>query len=412
MKIIDKILLFILIIIIPINIYALELPDLYSKNVLLYDIENDKLLYERNGDQIISIASLTKVMTTIVAIENIEDLNDTITITKEMLDEIPWDASVAGLKEGDIVTYRDLLYASLLPSGADATTALAYGICGSSSKFIELMNNKAKELGLNHTHFANVTGYDIDNHYSTPKEVLKYLTYALNNSLFNEIYRTKSYTLSNGLLVLSTVYKAADKWNYDLSSVLGSKTGYTDNAGLCMSAIIDINGKELLLLTFGAEVNKERTYHLEDTLKVINYLKDNYKAYTLYKKGDILLTIPVNESTIKNYDIKVSRDIIVNSIDEVSKEDYYYEYDGLDNLSFRNKKGDKIGTIKFYYEDDVILQNVFLDQNINISLFKFFKSNYLLLLPFIIVILLSLYVFNYKSKRKKRRRKKGMLENK
>ena len=179
-----------------------------------------------------------------------------------------------------------------------------------------------------------------------------------------------------------------------------------------MSAIIDINGKELLLLTFGAEVNKERTYHLEDTLKVINYLKDNYKAYTLYKKGDILLTIPVNESTIKNYDIKVSRDIIVNSIDEVSKEDYYYEYDGLDNLSFRNKKGDKIGTIKFYYEDDVILQNVFLDQNINISLFKFFKANYLLLIPFIIVILLSLYVFNYKSKRKKRRRKKRMLENK
>ena len=400
MKIINRLLIF-LIIIFPINVSAFTLPQLHSKNVIIYDLENDNLLYESNSNERINIASLTKIMTTIVAIENIDDLNATVTYSQEMKNEIPWDASVAGLKVGDTVTYKDLLYASMLPSGADATTALAYGICGSSSKFVELMNKKAQDLGLTNTHFANVTGYDIENHYSTPKEVLHYLLYSLENDLFYQIYQTKSYTLSNGLLVLSTVQKYQNNLDYDLTQILGSKTGYTDAAGLCMSAILNIHDQNLLLLTFGAEVNKERTYHIEDTVKIINYLNENYTKKLLYKKNDILFSLPVSESNIDVYNVKATKDIFVYSIDEINKNDYHFEYSDLNKLSFRNKLGDKLGTINYYYNDNIATEDVFLTESINLSYLNLFKDNPLLLMPFLIVLLLLIFIILYKKKKRK-----------
>ena len=180
MKRIKFILLFI-IFFLPFNVLAITLPKLNSNNIIVYDDANKEILYEKNASEVVNIASLTKIMTTIVAIENINDLNETVEITNSMLQEVPWDASIAGLKEGDVVTYRDLLYATMLPSGADAATALAHSISGNTNSFVHLMNQKAKVLDLNDTHFVNVTGLDADGHYSSANDVLKYLLYALQN---------------------------------------------------------------------------------------------------------------------------------------------------------------------------------------------------------------------------------------
>ncbi len=404
MKILKNLLL-ILIIIIPINTYAFTLPELYSKNVLIYEFDNNRLIYENNIDEVINIASLTKVMTTIVAIENIKDLDEYVTYTEEMKKEIPYDASVAGLKVGDTVTYRDLLYASMLPSGADATTLLAYAIAGSSENFVKLMNEKAQSLGLTNTHFANVTGYDIPNHYSTPREVLTYLLYALKNPLFKEIYETRNYTLTNGLLVISTISKYQDRFSYDFSNVLGSKTGYTDNAGLCISALVDINGQELLVLTFGAPVDEKRINHAKDLMTIMDYLKENYQEKILYKKGDILFTLPVKESNINTYNIKASKDITTFSVDEINKDDYSYTYDGLNSLSFRNKKGDEIGTITYNYLDEQIIQKVYLEEDINLSFINLFKNKPSLLIPYIIVLILIIFILLYNLIRRKKLRR-------
>lgn len=390
---------------IPFNVYAFTLPDLYSENVLIYDPELNRILYEENAREVKHIASLTKIMTTIVAIENIKDLDETITITNTMLSEIPSDASVAGLRVGDVVTYRDLLYASMLPSGADATTALAYGISGSTAKYVELMNKKAQELNLKNTHFVNVTGLDTDGHYSTAEDVLTFLLYALNNKLFKQIYTTRTYTLSNGLLVLSTISHYGD-YGYDLTHIIGSKTGFEEIAGLCMSAIIKVNGKELILVTLGAEKNAKRTTHIEDTLTIIDYLEENYKEQVLYKKGTILKTLPVTNGNIKSYDIVADEDISIYTVDKLDKDDYYYEYEGLEKLSFKNNEGDKIGTIKYHYLDDTIISNVYLEENIHFSLINFIISNPLNLIPFIIVIILFLCLLKSQNKKKKRRRKK------
>ena len=118
--------------------------DTRSNNIILYNLNNDEILYEKNSHEPIKIASLTKVMTGIVALEKIDDLDREVLITAEMLDGlIESNASVVGLKVNDIVTYRDLLYALLLPSGGDAANALAINVAGSIDNFVKLMNIKA-----------------------------------------------------------------------------------------------------------------------------------------------------------------------------------------------------------------------------------------------------------------------------
>lgn len=392
MKRIRKILL-LFILLIPFRIMAMSIPQHYSKNVIIYDISEDEILYEENASDVVSIASLTKIMTTIVAIENIDDLDQTITITRQMLDEVPFDASVAKLKENDVVTYRDLLYASMLPSGADATTALGYGISGSTAEFVKLMNQKSAELGLTNTHFVNVTGYDADNHYSTPEEVLKFLLYALNNSLFKQIYMTKEYTLTNGLHVESTINLYNKLGLVDLSFIKGSKTGFTDNAGLCMSSIVDVNDNELLLLTLNAPRINGTSYNLEDTINIRNYLNDNFKDEYIYQKDQTLFKIPVVNSNITSYDVKVGSDIKVYT-DNLENEEYHYEYEGLKELSYKNQKNDKIGVITYYYKDKEVKEDVYLTVDIKPSLFNYLKEhiNYVIPISLISILLVVIVI--------------------
>ena len=399
MKIIYKI-IFLIILCLPINIKAMTLPDLYSTNVILYDTENNEILYEHNGDEVINIASLTKIMTTIVAIENIEDLSETITITNSMLSEVPYDASIAGLKVNDTVSYLDLLYASMLPSGADATTALAHGISGTTDKYIELMNEKAATLGLENTHFANVTGYDKENHYSTPKDVLKILLYSLDNPLFKKIYKSKSHTLTNGLKVKSTLNYYRKNTDYDLSAIIGSKTGFTSKAGLCLSSIIKVVDKELILLTFGAKkIVYTDAFNIDDAVTIINYLNDNFRNRVLYKKDEVLFTIPVEYSNIDNYEVKVGN-VILEYTDVLNEDDYWYEYIGTENLSYKNKKGEKLGTISYHYKDKIYTEDVFLDQDIRISLLKYLIAYINYVIVAVLFIFLCIIILIKKRKHK------------
>lgn len=146
-----------LLILLPINVFSLDYPSINSKIVEVYDINDDKVLYEVDSNKQTSIASLTKIATTITAIENIKNLDEQVTITKEIMNTVSWDASKAGLKVGDKVTYKDLLYAAMLPSGADATNSIAILSSGSIDNYVVKMNELAKKLKLENTHFVNVT---------------------------------------------------------------------------------------------------------------------------------------------------------------------------------------------------------------------------------------------------------------
>ena len=268
-------------------------------------------------------------MTTIVAIESINNLDDKITYTNEMASQVRWDASIAGLKVGETYTYRDLLYASILPSGADATTALAISLQGSIDSFVSKMNELATKLKMTNTHFVNVTGLDAEGHYSTAKDILTLLKYSLNNSTFKEIYTTKEYTLTSGLKVKATVKNPTN--NLDTSRILGSKTGFTQDAGLCISALINSNNHDIIIITIGAPTTGDK-YNVLDALELISFIDNNYNNQIIKTTKDIIKTIPVNFSNISSYNITPSKDITYYLPNDYSKEDIKVKYTGLEEL--------------------------------------------------------------------------------
>lgn len=261
----------ILIIFLPLNVYALEQPELNSNKFIIYDLTTKEVLSESQAYEKTSIASLTKIMTTITAIEKINNLEDSIIITSGMINSVYWNASRAGLKVGDKVTYKDLLYASILPSGADATHALAYSLNGNLSSYIDDMNSLANKLELKNTKFGSVSGLDNINNYSTLYDVAKILEYALENETFKEAYTTKEYNLTNGLKVEATIIGFNKRMNLDISRIVGSKTGYTNNAGYCLSSLINSNNHEVIIITGGAKKEDNNYYHIIDTLNLIDY---------------------------------------------------------------------------------------------------------------------------------------------
>jgi len=392
-----KKLLFILLLFIPLNIFALTYPKLHYDKAILYDMTDDKILYEVKKSEKADIASLTKIMTTIVAIENIDDLNYSIKYTQEMANNVRFDASVAGLKIGDQITYKDLLYASILPSGADATSALAIKTSGSISAFVEKMNELAQEIGMNNTHFENVTGLDEIGHYSTVEDLLILLKYSLNNKIFKEVYTTKTYTLSNNLFIRSTLFSA--KTTKDTSRILGSKTGFTEKAGRCISAYFISNNHEFLLITLKAPADNN-FYHILDALDLIEFLDHNYNEQSLIKENQIIKEIKVKNSKIETYDLTSSKNITKFLPNDYDPKKVKIEYSGLEELSFKNKKNSKIGTITYLYDEEKLTtEEFYLKEEIELDLFKTIYSYRLqLTIIFTIVIFIVIVFLNMKKR--------------
>jgi len=244
----------------------IELPTLHSKNALLLNEKGD-VLYEKNADAIIYPASLTKIMTAIVAIEGSVNLQKQTIVEPQTITKFTaQNASMAGFKAGDFVTMEDLLYGTLLASGADATGTLADAIAGSEEAFVTLMNNKAQELGMDNTHFVNASGLHDDAHVSSVRDLSKLFRYAIENPTFYQILTSKSYithvpnelTISSSLLMKIA---GAD------GAIVGGKTGYTPEAGLCLASIIEKNGKRYLFITTNAARQAwTPPQHIEDAL--------------------------------------------------------------------------------------------------------------------------------------------------
>lgn len=229
----------------------LELPSLHSRNALLLN-EQGEVLYEKNADAIIYPASLTKIMTAIVAIEMTDNLQtQTIVEPQTIANYTAQNASMAGFQAGDFVTTEDLLYGTLLASGADATGTLADAVAGSEGKFVTLMNNKAQELGMHDTYFVNTSGLHDEAHVSSVRDISKLLRYALENPTFYQIFTSKSYTtyVPNQLIITNSLFTKLPGLD---SPIIGGKTGYTPEAGLCLATIIEKEGKSFLFITTNA----------------------------------------------------------------------------------------------------------------------------------------------------------------
>jgi len=252
-----------------------KLTNFTSTSAILVEKETGNVLYFKNPDKKIYPASITKVMTVLVALENLNSLNEQVKLSTVNFDELElYEASVAGYSYSDVASAKDLLYATMLPSGADAAIAISNHIAGSEEGMVSLMNEKLVELGITDTHFTNVTGLHYYDHYSTVSDLAKILIYALKNENFREIFTTEKYTTSptvlnkNGLELNSTVLSRIDD-SYSWGMILGGKTGFTNQAGLCLASLASDKTKEYVAITVGSTgTPRENPNHIKDTINL------------------------------------------------------------------------------------------------------------------------------------------------
>lgn len=258
-------------------------PEYISEYIYILDREDKTSKYEKNANEKAYPASLTKVMTVLVALEHIEDISQIAPVDvetyKRMVDE---NASMAGFYGRENTTFRDLLYGTMLPSGGEAANSLAINISGSIDEFVKLMNEKAIELGLKNTHFTNAEGLHDNNQYTTAKDMATLLDYALNNSDFKAIFTSKTFTTTQtpdhpeGIVLESTVLSELDNVEQNDFQIIGGKSGTTYEAGQCWITLGIKNNHEYITVVMGApliDIHSPDMSQMRDSLTLYKNLK-------------------------------------------------------------------------------------------------------------------------------------------
>ena len=260
---------------------TLAATKIYSNNIIMVDLSSGKSVCEYDADTRIYPASMTKLMTVVVACDLIEDMNDTFTFTTDILYSIEAGATQAYFKAGNPVPMKDLIYGAILPSGADACLGLAISLAGSEEEFVSLMNKKALELGCYGTHFMNATGLHNNEHYSTVRDIATIMAYAMENQFLRKVITAKSYTTvapvdrADGTLYCNwqSGYLADPS---SKATMIGAKSGYTEIAGRCLASVSrTADGKEYIIVSAGAFSNDQKL-GTEQSFADVKYLCNNY----------------------------------------------------------------------------------------------------------------------------------------
>lgn len=234
--------------------------EIVSRHALLIDLESNEILAQKSAKQIINPASMTKILTVLVAAEHVTDLDDTFTMTIEITDySFVNGCSNAGFLDGEVITVRDLFYGTVLPSGGDAAVGLATYVAGSQEEFVKLMNDKLEELGLSETaHVTNCVGLYDENHYCTAYDMAMILEAAIENDLCREVLSAHTYTTSvteqhpEGILLSNWFLRRIEDKDTG-GVVMCGKTGYVVESGNCAASYaIDNAGKGYICVTADA----------------------------------------------------------------------------------------------------------------------------------------------------------------
>lgn len=339
------------------TVYAAEnTPDVNALSAVLIDADTGRVLWGKNENAPMAMASTTKIMTAIIALEN-SDTDRVITVSQRASSAPPVKMH---LHTGEKITLKNLLYALLMQSSNDAAVAIAEGVGRSVENFCSMMNKKAREIGCTDTCFVTPNGLDKGNHHSTARDMALIGAYAIRNSDFLNISNTKtvsfssdrsSYSITNKNRLLNT-YKGA----------IGIKTGFTGKAGHCFAGAARREGVTLVSVVLASgwgTAGKENKW--KDTEKILNYGFDNYKKYSIIgNKADIAVDkAKVSKTTLK---YEKSVDLLL------SQEEY-------SNIEFKNdlpplleapvRKGEKAGTGSIYLNGAKLAEvNIIATENI------------------------------------------------
>ncbi len=322
-------------------------PTLNSRIAVAYDRKSGEVIWGKDENKRTAMASTTKIMTAIVTLENC-DLTQTVTISKKSAGT---GGSRLGLKVDDKITMNDLLYGLMLKSGNDAAVAIAETVGGSVEGFAELMNEKAKELKLENTHYVTPHGLDDPEHYTTAVELAKLADYALQNETFAKIVNTKNYTVTiNGYP--KSISNTNELLGY-LEGVNGVKTGFTNNAGRCLVTSVNRNGFEIITVILQADTKKFRT---ADSIKLIEYIYKNYEPVNIkeivneqFKRWCSINTSRIQINKCKNNNLELYIDNLDNDVIPIKKTDKDKIQIEVNNLFYFEaplQQNTIIGTIK------------------------------------------------------------------
>lgn len=307
-----------------------------AESAVLMLCQNGEVIFSKNADTRLPMASTTKIMTAIVAIEN-SDIDSTVNVHK---DAVGTEGSSAYLTDDEKLTMRELLYALMLQSANDAAVAIAYEVGGSIEAFAEMMNEKAAKLGLKATHFENPHGLDAEEHYTTASDLARIASYALENGTFREIVSTKRYVTESG-----KVFENHNKMLTLYDGAIGVKTGFTKRCGRCLVSAAERDG----LIAVAVTLNAPNDW--EDHTKMLDYSFAAYEYVALADEGELTVEIPCISGSRATVVCENNETVSVclpkgSSVTTTIEADRYYPAP--------INKGDALATAKFYSEGELI----------------------------------------------------------
>ncbi len=334
------------------SVYA-DVPKVEAQGSVIMDFKTGRVLWGQNENKKLAMASTTKIMTAIIALEN-GNLKDVVTVSRKASLTPPVKMN---LSTGQKIRLEDLLYALMLQSSNDAAVAIAEHIGGSVPEFCKMMTEKAKEIGANNTSFETPNGLDGENHYSTAYDMALITRYALNNKDFVKIINTREIDLpvSGGKF---TNYHVINK-NRLLSEFKGAngvKTGYTGKAGHCFVGAAEQNGMELITVVLASGWGtKGKQQKWVDTKRLLNFGFDNFKYENIVEQGNIAKQISVNHSKTSNITAYFKNNVEVPLSEEELKT---VKIDILapDLLEAPINVGDKIGVGQVFIDNDLFCE--------------------------------------------------------
>ena len=360
-----KILLILILFFITFKTYALSLTQ-YSKSSIMIEPTTNTIIYENNKDERLAPASMTKMMTLLLIMEAIDEgkiqTTDMVLVSKNA-------ASMGGsqvfLEENSSLSVLQLLKGIAIASGNDAAVAMAEHIAGSTDEFVNMMNNKVKELGLKNTHFVNVHGLDAEDHYSSAydmsqiaRELLKHKDILNYTSLYEDYLEkpdgSKIWLVNTNKLV--RFYEGVD----------GLKTGFTSTAGYCLTATASKNNIRFITVTMGVDTSEHRSV---DTTSMLNYGFTNYKLNTILKAGEPLGEIEVKKGKVTKATYSVSEDI-TDLIKQNEQKEYTYNV-SKNSVQAPLKKGDVVGNMEIIDNNGKVVKIVDIIVNENIEKHNF-----------------------------------------
>lgn len=348
----------------PVQVYADDKKEPTAKSSILMCIETKDVIKEKNAHERLSPASVTKIMSILLILEAVDSgkikLNDMVAASERA---VSMGGSQIWLEVGEEMSVDDLLKAVIISSANDACTLLGEYVAGSSSAFVDMMNKKAKELGLKDTNFENCTGLDDDvtNHYSSAYDLAVIACEVMKYDLVTKYSTVWLDSLRNGETELNNTNKLVNTYN----GITGLKTGTTSNAGFCLCATATRDGMSLVSVVLGSDSSDDR-FNLSTQL--LDYGFANYRLEKLTVDKSKLKTVKVKKGTVKSIMPAVPEQ--QNVLNEKSSGEVICKYNIKKEINAPVKSGDKLGEI-VYYSDSKKIASVALTADRNVGKVSF-----------------------------------------